>query len=127
MIIDSLLIINKFGGLIYQQNSNETHTKSMVTASTIYSLFEITNSCFNKSDFFQFIEFEKKAIAIFKTLSNVCFIFFCDKNTYIFIKGIFHDIYNHFCDTVLIDPLYNLNMPIKNQKFQPERYINNFK
>lgn len=112
----SLTIINKFGGLIYS-NYSLNHNQAVVFGSTIYSTFEILENITKSLSFKNTIEFENSRIVYFKTLSGYSFVFIWD-NT----EPPFEGIYLHFCETILSDYNYVMNMPITSGIFRPEQY-----
>jgi hypothetical protein len=123
-MIDNLLIINKSGGLIYHEKPLRDENYTMVLGSIIQSLNEISRTLMEcKSP--QFIEYDKKVIAIFRTLSNTTFVLFGDKSNISFLEKIFNEIYKDYANIVMCDPFYNLEMPIKNKNFVPSKYFVN--
>lgn len=120
---DELYIVNKSGGLIYSTNQERDYNYQMILTSSVQSLSEITRNCLPTEGHVQTVLYQTKAFAIFKTLSNLVFIFAGDSDMLDTIDKVYKSVYLHFCEFVLSDPFYKLDMPVKNSKFQPKNYL----
>ncbi len=128
-MVEQFFIINKAGGMIYKYTkSTENKINSLIIlASTIHSLNELTRNIFDIYDFSQVIEMKNINIYIYRTLTNTMFVFSVSKEYKTPVFEIFKNVYKHYCDSVLINPFYQLEMPINCKKFNPEKYFVNKK
>ncbi|KCZ74879.1 hypothetical protein H311_04152, partial [Anncaliia algerae PRA109] len=91
--------------------------------STIYSLCTMYDNLFpsqNSLDIKQAIRLDNKVITFYKSPSGVSFVFVATEPCYNIIK-IVYQMYSNF---VAKDPFYEVDMPIKNDLFNPEPFFN---
>ncbi|RVD92590.1 transport particle complex subunit [Tubulinosema ratisbonensis] len=124
-MILQFFIINKSGGLIYkyERSSSTQINKLLVLSSTIHSLctmFEKIYPCEKKIDSKQMIRLDGRTITFYKTGTEVSFVFVSTESCYKIIKIV----YKMYCDFVSKDPFYEIDMPIKNDLFNPEPFFN---
>lgn len=123
-MVEGFYIINKSGGLVYTTDRRTEANTLMVTASSIQSLNEITRNCLSTDHFFQEVAYETKRMHIFRTITGFTFIFITSGSARNSLESVYKHVYRHFCEFVLADPFYSLEMPIASQKFHPENYFN---
>ena len=118
---NSLLIVNRSGGLIYsstdQINLNNSN-RNLVVGSTIHSLIEIANELFKSSPHRCVVEYEKHSIFIYKTLSKTLIIFLWEKK-----EPPFKEIYAHYAEKVMRNYFYKIDMPINYSEFNPNEFF----
>lgn len=117
-VTKGLIIVNNAGGLVYSSMNGMNQNQMLVLGTTIYSLIEMLIHTTNINGYEKIVEYENVRIVVFKTLTNHLFIFLWDSTA-----PPFDMIYAHFCDVVLQDYSYSLEMPIGSERFTPERYF----
>lgn len=122
-MIENLYIVNRSGGLIYSHDNSKETNGIMIFASTLHSLSEIARTCLESSSYCQFIQYDTKTLALYLTLSGLTFMFVGDENMKSKVESAFKRVYKYFSEFILSDPYYNLEMPIKNKRFEPEAYF----
>lgn len=122
-MVEELYIVNRSGGLVYTTDKQTEANALMIIASSIQSLNEITRNCLSTCHFYQAVIYETKRMHIFRTVTGFTFIFTAGENAQSKIEETYKHVYRHFCEFVLADPFYSLEMPITNPKFQPEKYF----
>lgn len=120
-MIKQFYIVNKSGGMIYkyEQVSDPDVNNLLILTSTIHSLNEISRNVLKTDYYSQIIGFEAHSIYIYRTITNLMFIFVSDSP----LNQQFQKIYSHFCDCVLSNPFYQLDMPVGFKKFNPEQFL----
>lgn len=166
MIIYSIYILNKAGGLIYQNDLNPGLSKLsandyLVLAGTLHGVHAIaTRLCPTGSNFtgeetnvnssiistgksrlpnsnrlgLQTIETDHFSLYVFQTLTGIKFIIVTSpapikatvssgpgqsdlRKQYDIVSDYFRQFYTFYCDYVMKDPFYSLDMPIKSTMF----------
>lgn len=120
-MVKQFFIVNKSGGMIYkyEKEAQEEINKLMVLTSTIHSLNEISRNVLSTDSYLQTVEIGDSTIYIYRTLTNILFIFVSDFH----VQKIFEQVYSHFCDCVLSNPFYQPEMPINLCKFNPSKFF----
>lgn len=121
--MEGLHIMNKSGGLIYTTDKQAEDNILMVISSSIQSLNEITRNSLSTDYFYQAVEYETRKMHIFRTATGFTFIFIISGKTQNNPVHTYSRVYRHFCEVVLADPFYCLEMPITNPNFHPEKYL----
>lgn len=111
---NGLLIINSSGGLIFSTIRSLPTNELLVIASTIHSLLEMTNHLFKTSRGINsfIMEFETSKIQSFRTIGGHTFVFIYREKC-----PLFQPIYQYFCEKVLQNYNYRLDMPISDEDF----------
>lgn len=113
-----LIIINKAGSLVFS-TFNEQSNEILVFASTIESLIDIFRHIFNFEARKQIIEYTSSRIYVFKTLTGYSFVFLWDNAD----DPPFTSVYRHFCENVLQNYNYHLEMPVSFESFKPSTFF----
>jgi len=128
MVVYSLIIINKAGGLIYQREFNAGLQKLstndyLVLAGTFHGVHAITRSLTPRvpgglpnptlpRNGLEVLESERFRLTCFTTVTGIKFLLFTDPltpNVDIVMRGI----YERYADYVMKNPFYQLEMPIR--------------
>lgn len=130
MAVQSLYILNKAGGLIYQRDFkpglNRLNTNDyLVLAGTFHSVHALTSkiSPTGESSGLSVMETSKHAIYCFQTLSGIKFLLFTDIGQFQ-PDSIMNKVYQLFADYVMKNPFYQLDMPIRSEQF--DRHLNTY-
>lgn len=92
----------------YQKDNTLHINKLLVFCSTLHSIYSML-----QTEIFAY--YEKKLLSIYKTQSDLLFVFISDsKNRDVFIKA-----YSEYCKYVKLNPFYINGMPINCEKFKP--------
>lgn len=120
-MISQFFIINKSGGMIYSyEKTRKTDLNTLlILTSSLHSIFHISAQTCDRNPICQTIYLKNSVITFFRTRTNTSFVFVSDKK----VKEIFERVYAHYCEYVLRNPFYELEMPINCQKFQPAKYF----
>lgn len=136
MTVYSLMIVNKAGGLIYQCDFEKSiHNKLssneyLVIASTFQSIHAISTQIHPDPTGIRVIEASNWKFFLLETPTGIKFILTTDRTfseSYT-EKSIMTRIYELYCDYVLKNPFYTLEMPIKCSlfDFQLNKYVQSF-
>ena len=109
-MIYNFFIINSSGSMIYSYQKEKILHKNqlLVLCSTLHSIHSML-----QTEIYAY--YEKKLISIYKTHSDLLFVFISDsKNRDMFIK-----VYSEYCKYVKLNPFYITDMPINCKKFNP--------
>lgn len=120
-MISQFFIVNKSGGMIYSYlaDSGVETNQLLVLASMISSINEIGCSLFKPGSYHHEIIMNKQEIHIYRTLTGMLFVFVATKMP----SNLFLLVYKHYCEYVLCNPLYQLEMPISCSKFNPKQFF----
>ncbi|WUR02227.1 trafficking protein particle complex subunit [Vairimorpha necatrix] len=120
-MIYQFLIINSSGSMIYtyQKYFKFSTNQLLILSGTLHSVNCMIDKL-NKEDVsVKYFNYKNKVISYFRSATNLSFIFVSDKKETSLYKLIFQE----FCDYVLLDPFYILDMPINSPKFQPSKHF----
>lgn len=130
MGIQSLYILNKAGGLIYQKDFkaglNKLSTNDyLVLAGTFHSIHAISSqvSPVPSSSGITVVETAKSAIHCFQTITGVKFLLITDLRQTA-PENVLSQVYQLFADYVMKNPFYQLDMPIRCDQF--DRHLKNY-
>lgn len=118
MTIYALFILNKSGGLIFHRALTEEGRRQPVNellrlASMFHSMHIIASSVAPvKSGGMEVLEAETFNLHAFITITSIKFFLITDttKTSY---RNVFNQVYQLYCDHVLKNPFYELEMPIR--------------
>ncbi|KAM0676098.1 hypothetical protein GVAV_000060 [Gurleya vavrai] len=116
--MEDFFIVNKAGCLIFSCKSDQTNANIILSSSivTIYAhLMEIPLFVSLEENSVLFIKCENKSLTVYKTFTEYVFIFINEK---IVDHNTCQKIALVFCDYVLKNPFYQLEMPINCDKFR---------
>jgi len=123
MVILSILILNKAGGLIYQRDFNEGLLKLssndyLVLASTFHGVHAITSriSPVPGCNGLEVLETETFRMQCFQTLTGTKFLIFAEPHQPN-IDVIIRRVYELYADYVMKNPFYQIEMPIRCEAF----------
>ncbi|ORE00075.1 hypothetical protein A0H76_2341 [Hepatospora eriocheir] len=106
--IKEFYIVNESGNLIYSKtNKNLSKNDECILASSLTSLYEIAKEALNSNNNSLFICMKENEISIYRTLTNLTFIFLAEGRV---SENYFGKIYKKFSVCVLSNPFYNTNM-----------------
>jgi hypothetical protein len=130
MAVQSLYILNKAGGLIYQRDFrsglNKLSTNDyLVLAGTLHSVHALTCqiSPAGSSSGVTMIETSKFALHVYQTLTGIKFIVVMDLRQFS-PDIIISRIYQLYSDYVMKNPFYQMDMPIRCDQF--DRFLNSY-
>ncbi|KAA8909485.1 Sybindin-like protein [Sphaerosporella brunnea] len=123
MVILSILILNKAGGLIYQRDFNEGLNKLssndyLVLAGTFHGVHAITSriSPVPGSGGLEVLESDQFRVQCFQTLTGTKFLIFAEPHQPN-IDVICRRVYELYADYVMKNPFYQIEMPIRCEQF----------
>lgn len=129
-MIQSVFILNKAGGLVYQKNFKPGATQLsandyLMLAGTFHGVHALTSrvSPVSRSSGVSVIETSKFALHCFQTLSGIKFLLVCDKAQFA-PEAVMNRVYQIFADYVMKNPFYQLDMPIRCDQF--DRHLNSY-
>lgn len=130
MAVEQFFIVNKSGGMIYnyEKNPSADTNSLLVLTSVIHSLNELSRNVFKLSEMVQTVSMRNRDLCVFRTLTNLTFIFVYDKEELsprATPRKLFELVFRHFCDYVMANPFYQIEMPINCAKFRPDKYFSN--
>lgn len=107
----------------YQNEEILSTNQLLVLSGTLHSVMCMINSLKEEKERSLYFKYKKKVISYFLTMTNLSFIFISENKEAELYKKIFKE----FCDYVMLDPFYILDMPINSKKFDPSKYFKNNK
>ncbi|KAA8909012.1 Sybindin-like protein [Sphaerosporella brunnea] len=123
MVILSILILNKAGGLIYQRHFNEGLNKLssndyLVLAGTFHGVHAITSriSPVPGSGGLEVLESDQFRVQCFQTLTGTKLLIFAEPHQPN-IDVICRRVYELYADYVMKNPFYQIEMPIRCEQF----------
>jgi hypothetical protein len=125
MVILSLLILNKAGGLIFQRDFNEGLKKLssndyLVLAGTFHGVHAITSRISpvrNSGGGLEVLESDRFRMQCFQTLTGTKFLIFAEPNQPN-IDVVVKRVYELYADYVMKNPFYQIEMPIRCEAFE---------
>jgi trafficking protein particle complex subunit 4 len=120
-MIHQFFIINRSGGMIYKYEAGKQSELNalLVLTSSLHSINHICTKVGEQQDARQIICFRTRVITVFRTVTNLTFVFVSDTRT----AGLYEKVYQHYIDFVSKNPFYANEMPISCSKFRPETYF----
>ncbi|ADM11626.1 transport protein particle complex subunit [Encephalitozoon intestinalis ATCC 50506] len=117
MLVEQFFIINKSGGMVYKyEREGETSINSLlILTSSLYSVSVILSRIMGKSAAKQTIRLQNRVITVFRTITNMVFVFVADEP----VDSLFEKVYSHYCKYVTRNPFHSPEMPIQCSKFKP--------
>lgn len=104
----------------YQKDDLLSTNQLLILCGSLHSVYCMIRNINEKKTKPVFFHYNTKIVSYHVTLTNLSFVFISDTE----ISTLFDKIHSDYCNYVMLNPFYIMDMPINCKKFNPAKYFN---